>query len=194
MKGTFIVISGPSGSGKGTLIEHAREKYPSIVFARSLVSRARRPGEEHSATYLFTTAEDFKQKIEAGEFLEWAIYSGNYYGTLKSEVLPYIEEGKTVLKEIETQGARQVIAAMPREQVKLVFIDSGSWQDMETRIKARAPISDDELAKRKRHYEEEMLFMPTADYVVKNEEGRFEETSRQFDQIIMSVLHSEHAA
>lgn len=185
----FIILAGPSGSGKGTLLEHARDAYPEIQFARSLTTRPPRPGEERSPNRLFVDVERFKHDVEAKLLLEWASYSSHFYGTPKAEVLPFLAEGVPVLKEMEIQGVQQVLTKIPREQVQIVFVHSGPWEVMEARIKARAPISEEELAKRKEHYEEEVQFIPHADFALHNEDGRLAETTRAFDRIIDSVLH-----
>src|SRR3989344_3740507 len=105
MQGKFILVIGPSGSGKGTLINHARSLFPQIAYPKSCTTRSPRGGDSDK-NYLFLSHEDFSEKIKDGEFLEWAEYGGNYYGTLKSEVTRLLEQGRVVLKELEVQGVR----------------------------------------------------------------------------------------
>ncbi len=115
-----FVITGPSGVGKGTLISMLLERLPDLELSISATTREPRAGEVDGRDYHFLTPEEFAQRIEAEDFLEFATYSGNRYGTLRSEVRQRLDGGHSVLLEIEVQGARQVRAAM-RESV-LVFI------------------------------------------------------------------------
>jgi guanylate kinase len=108
-----------------------------------------------NAHYKFLSEEEFKQWIDEGKFLEWAEYSGNYYGTLRAEVEAALAEGKTLLKEMEVQGVRQIRETLPKEQLLTVFISAGSWDALEARIRARAPISDEEVALRRKRYDYE---------------------------------------
>jgi len=115
-----FVITGPSGVGKGTLISRLLERVPGLELSISATTREPREGEVDGRDYHFLTAEEFDHRIEAEDFLEFATYSGNRYGTLRSEVSQRLGEGHSVVLEIEVQGARQVRAAM-RESVQ-VFI------------------------------------------------------------------------
>jgi guanylate kinase len=187
MPGTFILVIGPSGSGKGTLISHARPLFPSIVYPKSCTTRARRGGDS-DGHYTFLSVPDFKAKVDAGEFLEWAEYGGNYYGTLASDVLPLLAEGKVALKELEVQGARQVREKIPRAELVIIFVNAGTWEDMEARIRARAPMPEAELERRKSRYADEVTFMPEADFVVENPSGKLEEAKNEFAAVINSLL------
>jgi guanylate kinase len=115
-----FVITGPSGVGKGTLISMLLERLPDLELSISATTRAPRAGEADGRDYHFLTSEEFARRIDAEDFLEFATYSGNRYGTLRSEVRQRLDGGHSVVLEIEVQGARQVRAAM-RESV-LVFI------------------------------------------------------------------------
>ncbi len=108
-----FVITGPSGVGKGTLISKLLERIPELQLSTSATTRAPREGEADGREYHFLSAEEFDRRVEAGEFLEFATYSGNRYGTLRSEIERHLAEGHSVVLEIEVQGARQVRAAMP---------------------------------------------------------------------------------
>jgi guanylate kinase len=115
-----FVITGPSGVGKGTLISRLLERVPGLELSVSATTRAPREGEVDGVDYHFLSAEEFDRRADAGDFLEFATYSGNRYGTLRSEVRRSLDAGRSVVLEIEVQGARQVRAAM-RESVQ-VFI------------------------------------------------------------------------
>jgi guanylate kinase len=150
-----FVITGPSGVGKGTLISRLLERVPGLELSVSATTREPRGGEVDGRDYHFLTAEDFDRRVEAGDFLEFATYSGNRYGTLRSEVRRRLDAGRSVVLEIEVQGARQVRAAM-RESVQ-VFIappDPAVLRErLETRgtdgaeaIDARLEVASQELA------------------------------------------------
>ena len=119
-KGKVFVITGPSGVGKGTLIERLLESVPELVLSVSATTRDPRPGETDGRDYHFLTPDEFDRRVGAGDFLEHATYSGNRYGTLRDEVGRRLAEGRSVVLEIEVQGARQVRAAMP--EAVLIFI------------------------------------------------------------------------
>jgi guanylate kinase len=151
---------------------------PELVFPVSCTTRVPRPGEVEGEKYHFVTQEEFESRRASGEFLEWAPYGGNYYGTLKSQILQPLAIGKTVVREVEVQGARQILALMP--EVAIIFIDAGSWEHLERRIQARAPISDVELLARRKRYEDETTFKNQADAIVYNPNGGLEQAKKDF--------------
>lgn len=187
-KGKFILVIGPTGSGKSTLMKHVMGQFPELVLPYSYTTRARRADTVEGTHYKFISAEEFKQKIDAGEFLEWAEYSGNYYGTVRSEVEASLSEGKILLKEVEVQGARQIRGLIPKEELMTVFVSSGDWEGLAARVRARAPISEEELALRKKRYEDEVTFQDEADKLILNTEGRIEEAKEEFKNLIQSVI------
>ena len=107
-KGVLLVISGPSGAGKGTICKALLEKHKDIYLSVSATTREPREGEVHGVNYFFTTKEDFLKKVEEGDFLEHAEVYGNYYGTPKSSVQKMLDEGRDVILEIDIQGALKV--------------------------------------------------------------------------------------
>ena len=186
-RGAYILVVGPTGSGKNTLIQAAREAIPGLAFAVSATTRAPREGEKDGVNYHFLATEEFMRRVDAGEFLEWAEYGGNLYGTLRAEVEPKIAAGKYILSDIELQGVRQVLRNLPEGERFTVFIDAGSWEELVPRILARAPMTDEELAKRRAHYNEESAFKSEADYVVSNRAGELEQAKEAFVSIVQEL-------
>lgn len=180
MKGKLVLIIGPTGSGKGTLLAYAKENIPGLVFPTSCTTRAPRPGEVNGQTYFFVNNEEFEKRLQNGEFLETAMYGGNRYGTLKSEIIPFVEQGKIVVREIEVQGARQIQAILPKEILRILYVDAGSWEELERRIIARAPIGKPELEARRKRYEDEASFKNQASVIVSNPNGGLEKAKEAF--------------
>ena len=167
MSPKVFVITGPSGVGKGTLIRALRERMPELELSTSATTRDPRSGEEDGSDYHFLDRAEFDRRAAAGEFLEHATYSGNRYGTLRSEVAGRLEGGASVLLEIEVQGARQVRAAMP--EAVLVFIAPPRPEALEERLRERATDSDDAIAERLRTAENELAAQEEFQHVVVNE-------------------------
>ncbi len=188
--GTLALVVGTSGSGKGVLMKRARQLHPEIVFPLSCTTRAMRPGEKDGESYHFISEEEFDQRIEAGDFLEWAPYGGNRYGTLKSEILPALEGGKLVMREMEVQGVRHVRTLLPPEAIAIIYIHAGPWEHLERRIRGRAPMHDAELAARRHRYEDEQSFKAEADFIVNNPDGKFKEADVAFEAIVRKLLPS----
>ena len=186
--GKLIAILGSTGSGKSVLIKHIRSLHPEFIAPVSYTTRAMRPGERDGGHYHFVSREEFQRHIAAGEFIEWVQFAGNYYGSLKSEILPHLAEGKIVLDEFDLDGVRAYQRIIPREQFISIFIDGGSWEDLERRVRARAPITDAELEERKKCYENELKFKNEATYVVQNPTGKVEKAKKQLEDIINALL------
>ena len=186
MTGTLILVSGPSGSGKGTLIANLKKTHPSLTYPVSATTRAPRPGEVAGQNYYFLSSAEFDQKIADGAFLEWAECGGNRYGTLVSEILPALEAGKTVVREVEIQGVESILLKLPRKNVTLIFIGVTDWEVLKARIIQRAPISEVELSLRKERFIEEMHFMKNADVVVSND-GPIDDTIKAFETAIDAI-------
>lgn len=173
----------PMGSGKGTIVKHALAKYPVLKQTVSCTSRLARPGEVDGQHYHFVTKEAFDQKIAAGEFLEWAVFAGNKYGTLKSEILPRLAHCDVVIVEIELQGVEQLLELLPREHMTIVYIEAGGWDVLKGRAQARAPMSETELQARYERFLIESAAKPIADVIIDNS-GEIERAYAEFDQVI----------
>jgi guanylate kinase len=133
--GRLVVLTGPSGVGKGTLLRRLRERHPHLYLSTSATTRQPREGEVNGRDYYFVNREAFEHMIERGELLEWAEFAGNYYGTPRQPVEVQIERGSQVILEIELKGARQVAQSFP-EALK-VFIAPPSSEELERRIRDR---------------------------------------------------------
>lgn len=188
MAGKLILVIGPSGSGKSALLQHLHTERPDVVFPVSCTTRSPRPGEVEGEKYFFVTKDEFEARRAQGEFLEWASYGGNYYGTLKKQILDPLAAGKVVVREVEVQGARQIREIIPQEQLVFIFIDAGSWENLERRITARAPIADVELLARRKRYEDELTFKDQATIVIQNPDGGLEKAKKDFLSAVDSMV------
>ncbi|HEV2092786.1 MAG TPA: guanylate kinase [Rubrobacter sp.] len=136
MRGRLIVVSGPSGAGKSTLIREALDSVPELAYSVSATTRAPRPGEVHGEHYVFLTREEFERWVEEGKFLECAEYSDNLYGTPEGKVEELLDAGRSVILEIELQGARQV--RQKRPDAAMVFVRAPSLEETRRRLSGRA--------------------------------------------------------
>ena len=165
---SVIVVTGPSGAGKGTLIREVLERVPGIGATVSATTRDRRPGEEDGREYSFLTTEDFLHRIERGELLEYVTYvSGHRYGTLRSELDRIRGEGRVPLLELETEGALRVKGEVPGAVT--IFI-SASVEELERRLRERATESTGEIGERIALARHQLEQADEFDYVVENDE------------------------
>jgi guanylate kinase len=185
-RGKLIIVFGPTGSGKSVLVNFLREKHPELNFPLSYTTRAKRPGSENSS-YRFVSVEEFNTMKDQGAFLEWAQFGDNFYGTLKEEILTDLSEGKVLFKEMELQGVIQTQKLIPTKELVVIYIDAGAWEGLSERVRARAPISEDELAKRKQRYEEEIAFKDAANFVIQNPDGQIESAKKEFERVVESL-------
>jgi guanylate kinase len=162
-----FVITGPSGVGKGTLIEKLLAAVAELELSVSATTREPRPGEVDGRDYHFLSPEEFERRVEAGDFLEHADYSGNRYGTLRDEVERRLDAGRSVVLEIEVQGARQVRDAMP-EAVQ-IFIAPPSPEALRERLEGRGTDSAEAIARRLSTAETELEAQGEFPHVVVND-------------------------
>jgi guanylate kinase len=182
-----FVITGPSGVGKGTLIRLLRERVPELALSVSATTRAPRPGEEDGVDYHFLSDEEFAAKVAAGEFVEWAEYSGRRYGTLRSELQRHVDDGRPVVLEIEVQGARQVREAMP-EAVQ-IFIEPPSFEALKDRLVGRGTDHSEEVDRRLAVAREELAAAGEFHHRVVND--RLDEAVARLVEIVTSAVHSQ---
>lgn len=188
--GHLLLVMAPSGSGKKSIIDSVLAKHRDIYFAKTYTTRAIREGVEENPLYMFISREQFEAMIADEELIEWAEYSGNYYGTPKTEIIEPLQKGKMVFKEMELQGVQQMQKLVPPEKRTVVYIDAGAWEDLEKRIKGRAPISDEELAMRKKRYEAESASKDEADIIIRNHDGQLDAAIEHMEHIVIGIVKS----
>ncbi|MEH2350291.1 MAG: guanylate kinase [Nostoc sp.] len=166
--GKLIVLTGPSGVGKGTLMRSLLQRHPELYFSVSATTRSPRPGEIDGKNYYFISRTKFEQLVAEGEFLEWAEFAGNYYGTPREAVLNQIQSGKLVVLEIELEGARQIRASFP--SALSIFILPPSFDELEKRIRSRAQDSEEAIARRLLRAQEEIQAADEFDIQIVNDD------------------------
>lgn len=186
-EGIVFVISGPSGSGKGTVVDILRKKAKDLGVAISATTRGMREGEAEGVNYFYKTREEFEALIARGEVLEYTTYSGNYYGTLKSEANRVIGAGHDLILEIEVDGGGQVKRLMGDDCVTIMLI-APSAEEQERRLRDRGTETEEVIRTRLERAKEEMKEVPRYDYVVVNETGGSEECAEE----ILAIITAEH--
>ena len=185
-KGLLVVISGPSGVGKGTVRSalFKREGHD-LVYSVSMTTRKPRVGEENGREYYFVSEEEFKKRIEEGKFLEYTQFVGNYYGTPLDKVNEHLENGKEVVLEIEVDGASQVREKMP--DGVFIFVAPPTMQDLKKRLRSRGTESEEVIKERYDKARREIGLAKLYDYIVVND------TVENAADKIMAIIRSEHA-
>ena len=179
-KGLLLVISAPSGGGKGTILKELFAQDENLRLSVSATTRGPRPGEEHGKQYYFLSREEFEGLIQEGKMLEHAEYVGNFYGTPKRFVDEAMDKGQDVILDIEVQGALQVTSKRP-DTVK-IFIAPPSWKELERRLKDRGTDDPEKVQKRLLRAKGEFQTAHTYDYFVIND--TVEDAVRELDAII----------
>ena len=167
-KGILLIISGFAGSGKGTIVKRLLSEYDNYAVSVSATTRAPRPGEEDGKDYFFVNREKFEQMITDDEFLEYAQYVDNYYGTPRKYVNRMLDEGKDVILEIEQQGALQVKAKRP--DALLMFVMPPSVQEIYNRLKKRGTETEEVIMKRMRQGAREAGVIENYDFLIINDD------------------------
>lgn len=179
-QGVLIVLSGPSGCGKGTVLSEFLKAHEDVFISISATTRSPRPGEINGKHYYFITKEQFEEELENDDMLEYAYYCGNYYGTPRKEVYKKLAEGRDVILEIEVQGARQI-----REKCKeavLVFVIPPSMDELKERLIGRKTEDIDTINKRIAIAFDELKTAYSYDYVVVND--TVENAAKRIEHII----------
>ncbi len=186
-KGLMIVVSGPAGSGKGTVNAHLL-KTDEYVYSISATTRAPRPGERDGVNYYFISKEEFERRIAAGEMLEYTEYCGNYYGTPKKEALEVLASGKNLILEIEVEGAMNVKREYP--EAVLIMLLPPSFEKQEYRLRSRGTETEEKILERLTRTREEVAMLSSYDYIVYNEDGCDVEAANEIREIVRSEKHA----
>ncbi len=187
MSSKFVIIIGPSGVGKGTLLNLLKERHPEFLFPVSATTREMRPKEENGKTYYFFTKREFENKIKKGEFLEYAhVHGENYYGTLKKPILDAFEKNKMVVREVDYQGFISIRKIISKEKLKTIFLLPPSIEILKKRIIARSPILEDELNRRMESLKEEMKIADECDIRIQTIDGDIEASYKLFERAILN--------
>lgn len=167
-QGILVVLSGPSGTGKGTICKELLQNYPNLHYSVSATTRSPRPGEVNGVNYWFVSEDEFKTMAANDELLEWAEVYGRYYGTPLKYVWEQLKSGKDVILEIDIQGAMQVKAKFPKGV--FIFVVPPSLNELETRIHKRGTETQDVIDLRLGCVRQELSFIYSYQYVVVNDE------------------------
>ena len=203
MAGKLVLIMGPSGVGKSVILKELRKRQPELHFPRSATTRARRPGEG-TELYRFLSDAEFDELLRTDSVLEHAVVHGGppgpdgavrtgaRYGTLKDEIIPFIEKGNIVVREVDVQGFDSIrkhtlfASPNPRYHLQTIFILPESKEQLIAHIQKRAPMSPDELTRRIASMEKELGFAKDCDIEVKNIEGKLTETLKEVETAVLT--------
>ena len=183
-KGLLFIISGPAGSGKGTIVKRVRELAP-FDFSVSATTRNPRVNEVEGIHYYFVTKEEFEKKIAEGEMLEYAQYVGNYYGTPKKPVEDALDEGKNIILDIEVKGALQVKEKMP--EAVMIYVLPPDYETLLARIRGRGTETEEVIQKRMTEARTEIKTFPKYDYVVINRKNGIDKAAED----VLTILRAE---
>ena len=182
-KGFMVIISGPSGSGKGTVVKEIFDISDNFAYSVSATSRQPREGEVDGKDYYFVSREKFEDMIDKGEMLEYNYYCENYYGSPKEHVYKELDRGRNVLLEIDVNGAMQIKEKYPEDTVLIMLIPPDA-ETIERRLRSRGTETDEVIAKRLERAKEELLFADRYDYLVVNRDGMIRECAESIIDII----------
>ncbi len=180
MNGKLIIFSAPSGAGKTTIVKQLLAAGLPLSFSISACSRGKREGETNGKDYYFLSADEFKSKIEKGEFLEWEeVYPGNYYGTLKSEIERIWEDGKHVIFDVDVVGGLNIKKAYPEKSLTL-FVQPPSLETLKNRLQNRSTETEENIQKRLAKADFELSFSSKFDVIIVNDDlGKAIEESKE---------------
>ncbi|HEY9886033.1 MAG TPA: guanylate kinase [Vampirovibrionales bacterium] len=183
-KGKLIVFSGPSGTGKGTVLKKVFTELPQLTFSISATTREPREGEEEGVNYFFKTETEFKEMIDRSELLEWAEFVGNYYGTPKDYVDEQLKLGNNVILEIEVEGARQIKKIRPDST--FIFLAPPSLLSLKQRLLERSTEDPEKIEKRLNKAKIELKESTWFEHIVVNHQNKSDQAAREIINIINS--------
>lgn len=186
-RGLIVVVSGPAGSGKGT-VNAELLKTGEFVYSVSATTRAPRPGEVDGVNYHFITEDEFRARLDEGGMLEYTQYCGNFYGTPRKEAEEVLDSGKHLILEIEVDGAMQVKKRYP--EAVLIMLLPPSYEVQEQRLRGRATETEDKIRARLEQTKFEVRRLPDYDYVVYNNDGCAIDCAREIQTIVRAECHA----
>lgn len=191
-RGLLIVVSGPAGSGKGSVLGRVFEKSSDFVYSVSATTRDPRPGELDGVQYHFRTKEEFEKLIAEDAVVEHTFYCGNYYGTLRPVIEKDLQEGKNVVLEIEVDGAMQIKKKFP--EAVLILVVPPNFSTLEARLRGRGTNTEDDIKNRLARSREELAIFQKYDYLIINEDNELDKAADKFIGIIesekLSTIHN----
>ena len=195
-KPVIVLVSAPSGAGKTTLCNRLLGEFPELFFVVTCTTREPREGEVHGRSYYFLDRDDFESKLEAGEFLEHAMVHGNYYGTLKREVMKGLKVGRSILMNVDVQGAESIRTYLQRTDLEDllkttlidVFIAPPSIRDLQTRLFGRGKDEEEVIRRRLAKAKEEMARWREYSYIIVNDK-----LDESYDVLRAVFLAEQHA-
>jgi len=192
MKGIFFLMVGPSGVGKGTILERIKEEWKDderFLFPVTATTRLPREGEVHGKNYFFMSKEEFKKGIENDEFLEYAVVHGeNYYGLPKKQVFDALENGVNVIRELDIQGLWNLQKILPAENLYSIFLTPPSMAELEKRIRDRSPLPEDEIARRMESAKNEIINSKDCNITVTSLTGKVNTVKVDIKNLIMNQI------
>lgn len=189
LQGKLFLIVGPSGSGKGTVIEHLKAKYKGFVYPVSYTTRQPREGEVDGEVYHFVSKDEFERMIKDDELLEYAVvHSNNYYGTSKKDILDRLEEGAVVVREVDIQGFQAIKELIPAENLVSIFMKVSDLEDLEQRILRRGALSDEELERRLDSAKKELAQADDCNYQIENKWGEIMACVSKVEKVVLEEI------
>ena len=182
--GHLTIVAGPSGSGKSTLIKRFLKEHQQYSFPTSVTTRLPRPGEVNGDHYFFVSSEEFSEKRENNEFLEWASVYGLYYGTLKSTILEGLQKGQCFLKDIDVQGAKNLMSLVDPKHLTSIFIRPPSFDELKKRLLGRDSENARTLENRLAEAAEELQWAHHFQHVIVNDQ--FDLSYAEFKSCVLS--------